>query len=178
MIDLSKRDKTVLAFGAAFLVVFCIIEFICLPVIDKRKSLKRILADQDTAIMQMKRLQAEHAELNTRLDRQTHVLSKRAKNFTLFSFLDSQASKSNVKKNVAYMKPVTQEKEKQGYKVSKVKLKLKEVYLSNLVDFLYRVETSENAVYIMSLSLNKAGRKKDKLDAVIETQTLILKDAS
>lgn len=174
--DLSNRDKKVLSFGTVFLFVFCVVEFICLPALDKKDKLERELAVQGKAIDEMQELRLDHRELDKKFDRQIHALSQRSKNFTLFSFLDSQASKTNVKKNVVYMKPVNQDKEKKGYRISKVKVKLKGVYLNNLVDFLYMVETSKNAVDITSLSLTRAGRDKDLLDAVIETQTLILKD--
>lgn len=178
MIELSQRDRTVLIFGGVFLFVFCIVQFLIFPLLDKQDQLKRALAVQDDSIRQMQALYVEHQSLIDQFDQQSHMISKRSKSFSLFSFLDAQAEKSRVKKNVSYMKPMVQKTEKKAYKVSKVKVKLKNVYLGSLVDFLYRVENSSNAVSITSLSLSKAGKKKDNLDAVIETQTYILKGSS
>ena len=57
-----------------------------------------------------------------------------------------------------------------------VKVKLKDVYLKEFIDFLYRIESSGNAVNITSLSLSKSGKDKLRLDALIEAQTFKLKD--
>ncbi|MCD4675060.1 MAG: general secretion pathway protein GspM, partial [Desulfobacula sp.] len=81
-----------------------------------------------------------------------------------------------VKENVAYMKPFTKKLETSLYILATVKVKLKEVYLKELVDFLYHIESSKNGVTITSLSLSKAGKEKVKLDAVVETQTLMQKE--
>ena len=71
------------------------------------------------------------------------------------------------------MKPFTKSIENSAYKVSSVKIKLSAVYLKELIDFVYLIETSRNAVNITSLSLSKAGKEKIKLDAVIEAETLM-----
>jgi len=57
-----------------------------------------------------------------------------------------------------------------------VKVKLKDVYLKEFIDFLYRIESSGNQVNITSLSMSKSGKEKLRLDILIETQTFKLKD--
>ncbi|MFH2092697.1 MAG: hypothetical protein ABIJ31_10070 [Pseudomonadota bacterium] len=178
MVELSGRDKNMLMAGAVFLVVFCVVQFIYFPAVDKQKSLKRTLMAQDAAIDQMRKLQKTFQDISIEMDQQKIGLGKRQKNFTLFSFLDLQAEKSGVKKNVAYMKPSTQDIEKNDYTISKVKVKLENVYLRGMMDFLSRIEASPDGVIVTSLSLSKTGKEGDKLDAVLDTQTLILKEAS
>ncbi len=178
MPELSGRDRTMLAAGAVFLVIFCAVQFIYLPAMDKQAALKKTVAVQDEAVGQMKTLQKTFQDLSLDLDQQKSSLEKRPAGFTLFSFLDTQAEKSGVKKNVAYMKPSTQDMEKTGYTISRVKVKIEEVHLKGLMDFLYRIEASPDGVLITSLSLSKTGKKGDRLDAVFEAETLILKGAS
>ena len=94
----------------------------------------------------------------------------------MFSFLDAEAQKGGLKDKVAYMTPSSKKMEKSAYSTDTVKFKLTEVYLKELMDLLCHIETSENGVTITALLLTKTGKNNDRLDAVIETETLMLKD--
>jgi general secretion pathway protein M len=176
MVDLSKREKNILIFGITFVVLFFGFQLGVAPVFKKRDTLKRILNEKIIALEEMETLQGQFLAASNNFDTRTQGFTNRKKDFSLFSFLDSQAQQSRVKENVAYMKPFTKKLEKSLYTLTTVKVKLKEVYLKDLVDFLYHIESSKNGVTITSLSLSKAGKEKTKLDAVIETQTLMQKD--
>lgn len=175
MYDFSKREKSVLIFGITFVILFFGFQFGVAPVFEKKETLKRILNEKQAALEEMVKLQQQFMTVSNNFDTKIQVLTNREKNFSLFSFLDSQAQKSGVKENVAYMKPFTKKLEKSLYTLATVKVQLKEVYLKELIDFLYHIETSKNGVTITSLSLTKTGKEKVKLDAVIETETLLLK---
>ena len=176
MFNFSKREINVLTIGGIFLIVFVAVRFFYSPSIEKRNNLERILFEKQASLEEMVLLEQQFMAVSNSFDTNTQVLANRKKGFSLFSFLDSHAQKSGVKENVAYMKPSTKKLEKSVYTLAIVKVKLKQVYLKELVDFLYHIELSNNAVTITSLSLIKAGKEKEKLDAVIETQTFMLKD--
>ncbi len=176
--ELSKREINVLTFGAVFTFLFLVSQFVVSPVLDKRDNLERILAEKQIALEEMILEQVHYNALSKNFDVRKEALINREKQFSLFPFLDSRAEKSGVKENVAYMKPFTKQIENASYKVESVKVKLRGVYLKELMDFLYLIENSKNAVAITSLSLSKAGKEKIKLDAVIETETLMLKNGA
>ncbi|MBU3951277.1 MAG: general secretion pathway protein GspM [Proteobacteria bacterium] len=173
---LSIKDKNVLTAGGILVVIFMAIQFVYLPAVDKREDLKRILSVEKQSLNQIRTLQKQYLSLAQNFDLQKDALKNRQKNFSLFSFLDLQAEKSGVKDNIDYMKPFSQELENSPYTISKVKLKLKDVFLNEFIDFMHGIEASENSVRIISLSLSKTGKNKDKLDAVIETQTLVVRE--
>ncbi len=175
MFNLSKRDINVLIGGGAFLIVFIAVQFIYFPTIEKRDTLKRVLAQKYISIDEMTLLAQQYKNISKNINSKKRSMTRREKEFSLFSFLDSQAQKSGVKENVDYMKPFTKKMEASEYTLVTVKVKLKEVYLKELIDFLYHVESSENGITITSLSLNKAGKEIKKLDAVIQAETLMLK---
>jgi len=175
MYDFSKREKSILIFGITFVILFFGFQFGVAPVFEKKETLKRILNEKQAALEEMVKLQQQFMAVSNNFDTKIQVLTNREKDFSLFSFLDSQAQKSGVKENVEYMKPFTKKLEKSLYTLATVKIQLKEVYLKELIDFLYHIETSKNGVTITSLSLTKTGKEKVKLDAVIETETLLLK---
>ncbi len=176
MPNLSKREIMVLSLGVGFLVIFFGIQLGIAPVFEKRDNLTRILSDRQKGLEEMTLLSRQYAKAVGSQDLHAGDLARRTKGFSLFSFLDTQAEQSGVKANVAYMKPFTRKLDKSEHSLSTVKVKLTGVYLKNLMDFLFRIESSANAVDITSLSLTKTGKEQKTMDAVIETQTLMLKD--
>ena len=162
--------------GAAFAVVFFGYQLVVAPVFENRRTLTQVLQHKQAALDEMVLLQQQYAGVSSSFDTRAQALADREKGFSLFAFLDSQAQHSGVKTNVAYMQPFSKEMENASYTLETVKFKLAEVYLKELVDFLHRIESSDNGVAITALSLNKTGADKDKLDAVIEAQTLMKKD--
>ncbi len=176
--NISQRDKKALIICAGFLITFIAVQFILVPAMDRKKELAHRIAAQKTALAEIISLQQEYSMLSRMNMADTDILSKRAKGFTLFSFLDALAEKSGVKDNVAYMKPSSRTFNDKNYAVSMVKIKLDTLYLKELVDFLYRVESSQNGVHIRSLSLSKTGKEQTMLDAIVEAETLIKGDAA
>ncbi len=176
MIALSGREKLVVIAGAAFLLVFFGYQLVIAPVFEKRQTLSQVLQQKQTALDEMVLLQQQYTSVSSSFDARAQALADREKGFSLFAFLDSRAQQSGVKTNVAYMQPFSKEIENASYTIETVKFKLVEVYLKELVDFLHRIESSDNGVAITALSLNKTGADKEKLDAIIEAQTLMVKD--
>ncbi|PIE62477.1 MAG: general secretion pathway protein GspM [Desulfobacter postgatei] len=175
MFELSKRDKKIIATGTVFLVLFSLVWFVYLPAVDKRGMLEKKVVSKARDFELMQTLEMTSRRYAKSFDLKKEALEKRGPQFTLFSFLDALSSKSLVKKNVAYMKPFSQDMENSDYMLSRVTVKLQQVSLKGLVDFLVRIETSPHGVSVISLSLTKSGDKGQFLDAVIETQTLTLK---
>lgn len=176
MRNLSNREKYVLISGIIFLILFFGIRFGIIPVFEKRDNYERILKEKQAALQEMMGLQRQFQAVSSDFDTRKKALSDRKEGFSLFSFLDAEAQKGGLKDKVAYMTPSSKKMEKSTYSTDTVKFKLTEVYLKELMDLLYRIETSENGVTITALLLTKTGKNNDKLDAVIETETLMLKD--
>jgi len=173
--NLSTREKNILAGSGVLVLIFIAIQFIYLPAFDKRKDLERVLSVETTSLDNIRQLQKQY--LSRVVDHKKLALETRQKGFTLFSFLDRQAAKSGVKKNIDYMKPFSQDLDNTPYEISKVKLKLKKIVLHEFINFIDGVETSVNGVQIISLSVTKTGKKEEFLDAVIEAQILMMKES-
>jgi len=176
MRNFSNREKYVLISGGLFLVLFFGIRLGILPIFEKRDNYERILKEKQIALEEMMTLQQQFQAVSSDFDSRKKVLSNRKEGFSLFSFLDAEAQKGGLKDKVAYMTPSSKKMEKSAYSTDTVKFKLTEVYLKELMDLLYHIETSENGVTITALLLTKTGKSNDRLDAVIETETLMLKD--
>ncbi len=175
--NMSKREKQYLITGGVVVLIFLIAQFLYFPAMAKKKELARVLDVQKTSLTDMRQLQSQYDRISLRFDNQTDILRSRDKGFSLFSFLDQQAQKSHVKHKVAYMQPFSQESDQAAYSIAKVKLKLNDLYLKELVDFLSQVESGKNAVYVSSLSLSRTGAGQEFIEAVIEAATLMPKES-
>ncbi len=173
MNTLSTREKFIVITGIAVVLVFLALQFVFFPLMDRKKELKRILTIEQDGLNQMATLRDQYLKITRGMDRQSSNLSDRPADFTLFSFLDSRAEASGVKKNIDYMRPFTQAAEDGSFQISRVRLKLKNLYLNDLMEFLKQVETSGNGVHVTSISLARTGENDNLLEAVLETQTLM-----
>ncbi len=175
MRNFSKRETYVLISGGLFLILFFGIRFGILPVFEQKDDYQRILKEKQTALEEMMTLQQQFQAVSSDFDVRKKALSSRKEGFSLFSFLDEEARKSGLKDKVAYMTPSSKMIENSDYSLDTVKFKLTELYLQELMDFISHIETSENGVTITALLLTKTGKNNDRLDAVIETETMMLR---
>ncbi len=159
-------------------VLFIVIQFIYLPAHDNIKELARVLEAEKTSLTQVKQLRQDYLNLSPNPSGNTDLIKNRPAQFTLFSFLDQQASKTGVKGHIDYMKPHTRDLDNSPYTLSIVKLKLKQIVLTDFIRFLQGVETQGTGIGITSLSMTQTGKKKNRLNATIEVQTLINKEGS
>ncbi len=178
MIDISQRDKNVLIAGAVCLIIFAAAELLYFPALERKENLQRVLELKTEHYQEMLELKDEFESFSKQNKNSEDFLKKRAKNFSLFSFIDKQVQQCGIKENVAFMKPFSTEIEKSDFNKATVKIKLNNIYLKQLVDFLYKVESSKSLVVISSISLSRTGKKEFLLDAVIEAQTLMAKDSA
>ncbi|WDP88823.1 MAG: type II secretion system protein M [Desulfobacter sp.] len=172
---LSSREKQIVLGGGILAVLFVCIQFIYLPAYDKNIALGRTLAAEQAALERIGILEREYRDMAPDNREAAALIKNRKKGFTLFSFLDRQASQSGVKEHIDYMKPNSRELDNQPFSLAVVKLKLKKIVLRDFIRFVGKVESPENGIRIVSLSLTKSGKTGNLLDATIEAQTIMAK---
>ncbi|MBF0389226.1 MAG: hypothetical protein HQK71_03890 [Desulfamplus sp.] len=170
---LSRREQNMVLSAFIAILLFIIAHFIFFPAVDRRKSLESQLNAKKEALKEMLELSQDYEAIKRSVMDEINLTMRRDKSFTLFSFIDRLAQESSVKDNVAYMKPATRKSESGDTQFSIVKVKLDDVVIKQIVDFIYKIESSDNLVRISSLSISKASDKK-KLSAIVETETIIL----
>ncbi len=170
-LNLNKREKIAVTGAALFLSFFIIIQFIIVPVFEKRGDLRQQVTAKKDNLLDMKILRSEYFTMKGKLESSQQGLKKRPAHFTLFSFLDRLAGDTGLKDHIAYMKPSTSVKEDSGLKISRVELKLQEVTMEDLTSYLFKVETSENMVIVKRLSITKTGKTSGLISAVLQVET-------
>ncbi len=168
----TKRDIITLIIGATVLVVFGMHQFVITPLLNKRTRQEKTIKSKKSVLLDLVLLKAEFERLMLKADFAKKRIAKRKRGFTLFSDMDRMAGVAGIKQNVAYMKPFTAVSKDNKYTISTVEMKLDGLDMEQLVKFLYKVETSPNAITIKRISITKTGKAKDLASAVLQVETI------
>jgi len=171
-INLNKREKISVTAAVAALVIFALLQFLVFPLFETNSQLSQKLVSRQNELEQIRLLQAQYRQTAQKAEQAQRFIHQRQRGFTLFSFLEALAGKTNVKNNIAYMRPTSTAAKDSPYRLSMVEMKLTDVTISQLMAYLHGIETSRNMIFVKRLSLSKAERKADLLTTVFQVETL------
>jgi general secretion pathway protein M len=171
---LEKREKHLVVAGGFFLVCLALFHFAVSPLLNARQQTQRAVIQKKEDLIQIRQLQEEYHKLRNQAVDIQNSLQKRSPSFTLFSFIEERATKAGVKQQISSMTPSTsvgagllQE--------SRVDLKLEQISLQQLVDFLQQIESTDDVVMIKRISIQGNSKEEATLDAVMLVITFTLK---
>ena len=167
---LEKRERIFLWGGILFVCGFICFQGIVSPHLEARQKLEKSLIRAKNDVLEMAILQGQYRDLTERQGEISRMIDQRKAGFSLFSFLEQQANAVKVKNRVTYMKPSTTELE-DGFQESAVEMKLEQITLKQLVEFLTRVESLEQVVVVKRLAVQKNKKENDLLDVVANIVT-------
>jgi len=167
MIRLTRREKLLaiaLAILAGGLVLFT---FAVKPAIERTETLRRVIFEKEDELQKLRAGSNEYIFLRDSLDNLRTKVASQEKGFELLPFLESLIREHGLAKKVATMK---QQVLQLGPSHSEtiVEVRLENLTLKQLVDFLRKVESSEVLARIKSLYIKKNLTNTDLLDSVVE----------
>ncbi len=168
---LKKREKSMLSVAGGFIGLFVIAQFVVFPLIDKRARLNRVITAKTRVLAELQVLAMEFNSIRQRSEGARKRIAAKKKDFTLFSFLDRIAGDTRLKDRIAYMKPSTFSPKDSPYKISLVEMKLQTITLEQLILYLHKVETDENAIHIKRISIVKTGKAQGHINAVLKIES-------
>lgn len=169
---MSKRDKASLLGAGVLVLVFLFFQFGISPFLEKRKIFERQLEEKTKMLSEIIELQNEYRAILDNNNYLKKIYSKRDKDFTLFAFLEHLAGSAGVKDNIEYMKPSTKLDKQSNIEFSIVEMKLKQIKTSQLISYLYMVETSKNVVFVKHLGIKRNDKNKNSISAVLLAETV------
>ena len=172
--NLDARERRVLLGGILFVLCFFVFQLVIMPFWNARTSLELSIARKSAELVKIRQLQEEYQQLKVQEGGIRAKIMKRSPGFTLFTFLDKQVTKAQVKKQIKYMKPSTLEGN-DNLGESMVEMKLQRTTLKDLVSFLLLVESEENVVSIRRISIQESGKEQGYLDVILQIRTFELK---
>ena len=168
--NLEKREKLALAGGLAFLICFMLLRFAIMPFISAKNNLENSTERKKEDLVRIKELQQEYLTLKNEQGTIEAMIRERGATFSLFTFLDQQAEKIQVKKQIQYMKPSTTEGEDTLNETS-VEMKFQLISLEALVGFLRLIESEKDVVFVKRISIQENGTQQGFLDAILQIVT-------
>jgi len=166
---LNSRERWVLFGGIGFVVILLLVQLVIVPIFDARSNLKQSIARKKQELVEIKQLQQEYHTLKNEEGTIQAKIDQRGSGFTLFTFLDQQASQAKVKKQIKYMKPSTIDGDELNEAM--VEMKLQQIPLIDLVAFLRLVESDKNVVFIRRFSIQESGDRQGYFDAILQIVT-------
>ena len=168
---LARREKYLVSLAGGVIFLILIHNLLIGPFFNEKERLRNGVRAKEAALEKIIMQSAEYITLKKGDQGLSKLLAKRKKGFTLFSFLEQEAAQSDIKGHIKYMKPSSS----QGtgpYKESTVEMKLEGVTLKQLVGYLYRIESPEEAISIKRISIKENKKKSGYIDAVLKVLTL------
>ncbi len=172
---LEKREKMMVVGLGGMVALLLLYNFLLAPLLSTRENLQKSLVKKEVELQEIKKLQQEYRILQSQSTDIKGRISRRAKDFTLFSYIEKHAALAKVKKNIKYLKPSKVEREGE-LQEARVDMQLEEISTESLVAFLKGLESEENVVYVSRLSIKEHGKEKGYLNVVIQLITFQLKD--
>ncbi|MBW2147379.1 MAG: type II secretion system protein M [Deltaproteobacteria bacterium] len=172
--QLARREKIATLILAVFLVVFGMTEWVLLPTLGRLKSLDGLIERKEKELAEMRALQAEYLQMVEQSANVEKAIKQRGRGFTLFSFLESLAQQTEVKKNIKYMKPSTTQLNEQ-YNESSVEIKLEKINLEQLIRYIYRVEYAGRLLQIKRMHVRPQYKNPSLLDVTLLVYTQEIK---
>ena len=167
MIRLTRREK-LLAIALAILVGGLVLfTFAVKPAIERTETLHRVISEKQDELQKLRAGTSEYIFLRDNLDNLRTKVASQEKGFELLPFLESLIREHGLAKKVATMK---QQVLQLGPSHSEtiVEVRLENLTLKQLVDFLRKVESSKVLARTKSLYIKKNLTNTDLLDSVVE----------
>ena len=171
-LQINKRERAAIVLGLAIIFLALIYHLGIQPFMENQEKTQRQWALKTQTLQTLVELDAEYKQIQGRNKNLGAVYGQREKDFTLFAFLEKLAAKSGVNTHLDYMKPSSSMDKETQMEISIVEMRLKGIKLSQLMDYLYRVETSPNIVFVRGLSISRDGKSKRTLSAVLHVETI------
>jgi general secretion pathway protein M len=166
----ARREKYFISTAAVFLGIFCLFQFLIFPFFEAKRRIQRGVSAKEDGLKEIIKLSSEYNRYQRSSQGIQQVIAKRRKGFTLFSFLENKAGDAGIKTYIKYMKPSISTGTG-PYKESLVEMKLEEITLHHLIDYLYRIESQNNVIRIKRISIKENKKKSGRLDAVLQIVT-------
>ncbi|PIE60960.1 MAG: hypothetical protein CSA29_05815 [Desulfobacterales bacterium] len=169
---MNRREKYWIGAAGILILVVGVVQFGILPVAEKKRVLERQADYKKTALSQVKQLKQAYDALANTDGPLRAMYANREKGFTLFACLESLAVKAGVAKQIVYMRPTSSVDKVSKKEIEKVEMKLKQIKLSQLMSYLYLVETSKNVVFIKRMEILKDGKNNRGITALLHVETV------
>jgi len=167
MIHLTPREKLLSLALAVFVAFWSLFAFAVNPAIDRIKTLNRLIPEKQNELRKLSARSKEYVFLSDSLSQLRAKVASQQNGFELLPFLETVVRKSGLEKKVAAMKQQVVPLDPQHYETI-VEVRLQNLALSQLIDFLCKAESSQVLVKTKTLHIKRSATNADMLDSTVE----------
>ena len=168
---LAKREKIFATVTSLAVATFLLSQFIIFPFLTQMKRVQKNISLQEKTLKELTVLRAKYLAQLRSMKETDKTISAREKGFALFSFLEEAAGKIKITSNIKYMKP-SDIKVPGSYTASMVEIKIEDLTLRQLVNYLYCIELPAKIISIKRMSIRRQKELSGYLDVLLEVVTL------
>jgi len=173
MMRLTRREKLLVVVLVTFAVAWWLFAFAVRPAIDRVETLTRVIPERQSELETLRAKAGEYVALRDGFEMLHTKIASQEKTFELLPLLESLIKECGLVKKVAAMKQQVSQLEPH-YCETIVEIELQNLTLSQLVNFLWQVESSKVLARTKSLYIKKNPANTDLLDSLIEVHNLKL----
>ena len=170
--NMTIRERYAVGGAAVLVILLFVYQFMITPFVEGRDRKNKMLVEKSLQLEEMRTMKEEYMALMEKSSSVREMAAGKDQNFTLFSFLERLAGQTGVKENISYMKPSKSVQKETQVTLSLVEIKLQNVDMKKLMNFLFQVETSPNMVFVRGISLTKTGKEQSLLTAILQIETV------
>ena len=159
---LAKREKLFIYTAAGVIGTVFILYMLVFPFFEKKNKLARETEALESIINDMNRLGISGQDIGKMSGGLERVLARRRE--PLYSLIDKEAMAAGLKPKTTKQ---SEGKERDGYIEDYFTVDLQEITMTQLTDFLYRIEKPEEFIFINSFKLSKNKKKEGFFDSNI-----------
>ena len=168
-INLSQREQRVLIGAGAFFVLLLLYLGVD-SVLQGYDRLEGKIAKKRVEVENITRLRAQYMEAHKQLADIKVKLDKMEKGFSVLSFIEDLANKENIRENIGSVKP-KKIPLNDNYDENIVELKMANVSLKELIDFIYKIENSGHLLKVKRLRIKTRYDNRDLLNVTLQVTT-------
>ncbi len=168
---LTHRELRLVIGSVVFVAAWALFVFGVKPALERIETLNRTIPEKQSELEQLNIKAGEYIVLYEGLKDLRTKIDLQEKTFELLPFVESLVQECGLTKNVVTMKQVVSQLET-NYHETIVEIKMENLTLRQLIDFLWKIQSSKVLVRTQSLYIKKNLINTNLLDSTIEIRNL------
>ena len=167
MIRLARREKLLAGGLVIFIASWSLFTVAVKPALARIETLGRVIPENQQELEKVRAISEKYLLLSSRLDNLHTNIASQKETIELLPFLESLIEKCGLAENLDTMKRDVLQIDS-NYSETIVEVRLESLSLGKLVDFLYKVESSQVRARTKSIYIKRNTENKNLLDSVVE----------
>jgi type II secretory pathway component PulM len=174
--NLSQREKSVLAVGAVVVISIVVFQFFIKPRIGRVKTLRRVISDKRQMLGELRAKSEQYNSIAEELEKMRLKMGGQPQERKILSFVERAQKDIGLMPKVAYMKPSTVSVN-DLYEEVIIDIKLQSISLGQLIQFILELESSEFMIGFKSLDIRRRPQGSNLLEATMQLVSLLSIDS-